>query len=267
MCLTRGRLTEERALSRRQLMLVHSPLLRWLARPLLPKGWTAGSFNTSGEVDAQRVALQTLGTRLAVLSIISFLCKSASAATSYFTRDDTNDPELQSILFLLTTLAVQAVPSAVTLLLLWRYFLGRGSDGSASLMQSLLTHGGESPDDQPHSKAAAARQGKNATEVAELHNQIAELRAKAEQASLLQEENAQLKAKSQEEIAQLRALTVKSQEAIAQLRTLTVKSQEENAQLRAKAQEEIAQLRALTVKAQEENTQLRALLAKSQQPT
>ena len=142
MCLTRGRLTEERALSRRQLMLVHSPLLRWLARPLLPKGWTAGSFKTSGEVDVQRVALQTLGTRLAVLSIISFLCKSASAATSYFTRDDTNDPELQSILFLLTTLAVQAVPSAVTLLLLWRYFLGRGSDGSASLMQSQLTHGG-----------------------------------------------------------------------------------------------------------------------------
>ena len=246
MCLTCGRLTEERALSRRQLMLVHSPLLRWLARPLLPKGWTAGSFKTSGEVDVQRVALQTLGTRLAVLSIISFLCKSASAATSYFTRDDTNDPELQSILFLLTTLAVQAVPSAVTLLLLWRYFLGRGSDGSASLMQSLLTHGGESPADQPHSKAAAARQGKNATEVAaevsELRNEIAELRAKAEQASLLQEQIAQLKAKAQEENAQLRALTVKSQE-------------------------EIAQLRALTVKSQEENAQLKALLAKSQQPT
>jgi hypothetical protein len=227
MCLTRGRLTEERALSRRQLMLVHSLLLRWLARPLLPKGWTAGSFKTSGEVDAQRVALQTLGTRLAVLSIISFLCKSVSAATSYFTRDNTNDPELQSILFLLTTLAVQAVPSAVTLLLLWRYFLGRGSDGSASLMQSLLTHGGESPADQPHSKAAAARQGKNATEVAaevsELHNENAELRAKA---SLLQEENAQLKAKSQEEIAQLRALTVKSQEEIAQLRALLAKSQQ-----------------------------------------
>ena len=83
-------------------------------------------------------------------------------------------------------------------------------------MQSLLTHGGESPADQPHSKAAAARQGKNATEVAaevsELHNEIAELRAKAEQASLLQEENAQLKAKAQEEIAQLKALLAKSQQ-------------------------------------------------------
>ena len=227
MCLTRGRLTEERALSRRQLMLVHSPLLRWLARPLLPKGWTAGSFKTSGEVDAQRVTLQTLGTRLSVLSIISFLCKSASAATSYFTRDDTNDPELQSILFLLTTLAVQAVPSAVTLLLMWRYFLGRVSDGSGSLMQSLLTHGGESPADQPHSKAAAARQGKNATEVAaevsELHNEVAELRAKA---SLLQEENAQLKAKSQEEIAQLKAKSQREQEEIAQLRALLAKSQQ-----------------------------------------
>jgi hypothetical protein len=230
MCLTRDRLTEEQALSRRQLMLVHSSLLRWLARPLLPKGWTAGSFKTSGEVDAQRVALQTLGTRLAVLSIISFLCKSASAATAYFTRDDTNDPELQSILFLLTTLTVQAVPSAVTLLLLWRYFVDRVSDGSGSLMQSLLTHGGESPADQLHSKAAAARQGKNATELAaensELHNENAELMAKAEQASLLQEEIAQLKAKSQEEISQLKAKSQREQEEIAQLRALLAKSQQ-----------------------------------------
>jgi hypothetical protein len=108
--------------------------------------------------------------------------------------------------------------------------LGRGSDGSASLMQSLLTHGGESPADQPHSKAAAALQGKNATELAaevsELHNENVELRAKAEQASLLQEEIAHLKAKSQEEIAQLRALTVKSQEEIAHLRALLAKAQQ-----------------------------------------
>jgi uncharacterized small protein (DUF1192 family) len=45
-----------------------------------------------------------------------------------------------------------------------------------------------------------------------LHNENAELRAKAEQASLLQEEIAQLKAKSQEEIAQLKALLAKSQQ-------------------------------------------------------
>ena len=110
LCLTRSRLTEERALSRRQLMLVHAPFLRWLARPLLPKGWTASGFKTSGEVDAQRVALRTLGTRLAVLSIISFLCKSASVAASYFARDqiaasaqlELLEPEaLRPLLFLL----------------------------------------------------------------------------------------------------------------------------------------------------------------------
>jgi hypothetical protein len=133
-----------------------------------------------------------------------------------FTRDDTNHPELQSILFLLTTLAVQAVPSAVTLLLLWRHFLDRVSDGSGSLMQSLLTHGVQSPDDQLHSKVVAARQGKNATELAaevsELRNENAGLRAKAEQVSLLQEEIAQLKAKSLEENAQLKALLAISQQ-------------------------------------------------------
>jgi hypothetical protein len=53
--------------------LVHSALLRWLARPLLPKGWAAGSFQTAGHMEAQRVALQKLGTRLAALSTASFL--------------------------------------------------------------------------------------------------------------------------------------------------------------------------------------------------
>ena len=72
-CVTRSRLTEERALSSRQLMLVHSKMLRWLARPLLPKGWTAGGFKTSGDLEAQRVSLQTLGNRLAGLGIFSFL--------------------------------------------------------------------------------------------------------------------------------------------------------------------------------------------------
>ena len=57
----------ERPLSKRHLMPVHSEVLRWLAPPLLPKGWAAGGFQTAGEVDAQRVALQTLGTRLTVL--------------------------------------------------------------------------------------------------------------------------------------------------------------------------------------------------------
>ena len=117
-------------------MLVHSPFLRWLARPLLPKGWTAGSFQTTGEVDAQRQALQALGTRLAVLSIVSFLCKSASAATSYFAQEQLDAFEgAQSIIFLVTVLSVQGLPSLITLLLLYRFHFGRGSSGQASLMQ------------------------------------------------------------------------------------------------------------------------------------
>jgi len=136
LCLTRSRLTEERALSRRQLMLVHAPFLRWLARPLLPKGWTASGFKTSGEVDAQRVALQTLGTRLAVLSIISFLCKSASVAASYLARDQiATSAQLESVIFLATTFAVQAVPSAVTLLLLSRFHFSRGGGGGGGAAQ------------------------------------------------------------------------------------------------------------------------------------
>ncbi len=192
MCLTLSRLTEERALSRRQLMLVHSPFLRWLARPLLPKGWTASSFKTAGEVDAQRVALRTLGTRLAVVSILSFLFKSASVAASYFARDFIADSaQLESIIFLATTLAVQAVPSAVTLLLLGRFHFSRGSNGSGALMQALLTREGVSVAVASDAEAAAARQGQQATELAAegsmLPAEVQQLRAKAEQASRLQE--------------------------------------------------------------------------------
>ena len=219
LCLTRSRLTEERALSRRQLMLVHAPFLRWLARPLLPKGWTASGFKTSGEVDAQRVALRTLGTRLAVVSIISFLCKSASVAASYFARDQiAASAQLESVIFLATTFAVQAVPSAVTLLLLSRFHFSRGGSGGA-LMQSLLTREGVSVQVSSDSAAADARQGQQATELAaevsRLQAEAQQLKAKAEQASRLQEETAQ---QQKAHMAKLQQANLRSQEEIAQLR-------------------------------------------------
>ena len=137
--MTRGRLTDERALSKPQLMLVHSNVLRRLARPLLPDGWSAGSFQTAGEVDTQRRALETLGARLAGLSIASFLCKCISSATVYFAGRQVE--QSASVVFLVTVLSVQAVPSLVTLLLLDRFHFG-GGGGGGSLMQSLLTRDG-----------------------------------------------------------------------------------------------------------------------------
>ncbi len=89
----------------------------------------------------QRQALETLGTRLTVLSIVSFLCKSASAATLYFFRNDIDNFEgAESIIFLVTVLSVQGLPSLITLLLLYRFYFGGGSNGQASLMQSRLLH-------------------------------------------------------------------------------------------------------------------------------
>jgi hypothetical protein len=202
-------------------MLVHSPFLRWLARPLLPKGWTASGFKTAGEVDAQRVALRILGTRLAVVSILSFLFKSASVAVSYFARDVIADSaQLESIIFLATALAVQAVPSAVTLLLLGRFHFSRGSDGSSSgaLMQSLLTRDGVSVAVASDSEASAARQGQQATELAaevsRLQAENAHLRAKAEQASRLEQSHQRL----QEAYQKLEQANQRSQEEVAHLR-------------------------------------------------
>jgi hypothetical protein len=242
-CLTRSRLTEERALSRRQLMMVHSPFLRWLARPLLPKGWTSSGFKTVGEVDAQRVALRSLGTQLAVVSISSFLCKSASVAASYFARDIIADSaQLESIIFLATTLAVntvQAVPSAMTLLLLGRFHFSRGSDGRGALMQSLLTRDGVSSAMACDSEVAAARQGQQATEhaaeVFRLQAEVQQFRAKAEQASRLQEENAQQRA----QMAALQHSHQKVQEANQKLEQSNQKLEQANQ----RSQDEVAQLR------------------------
>jgi hypothetical protein len=199
---TRSRLTDERALSSRQLMLVHSKMLRWLARPLLPKGWTAGGFKTSGDVEAQRVSLQTLGNRLAGLAIFSFLCKSVSSATSYFARDllAPASGNFEAIMFLATTLTVQAIPSAMTLLLLSRFHFSGGSERKGTLMQSLLSREDVSLAVSSDSAAAAAisQRAQHAPDIARLQKEIARLKAadsqKASDNIRLQEENARLRA-------------------------------------------------------------------------
>jgi hypothetical protein len=172
----RGRLTEERALSSRQLMLVHSKILRWLARPLLPKGWTAGGFKTSGDVDAQRVSLQSLGNRLAGLGIFSFLCKCVSSATLYFARESElyyTSGNFEAIIFLATTFTVQAIPSALTLLFLSRFYFSGVVESRGTLMQSLLTRADVS--------AAAAPDNEQVFQLAadntRLREEISQLRA------------------------------------------------------------------------------------------
>ena len=209
-CVTRSRLTEERALSSRQLMLVHSKMLRWLARPLLPKGWTAGGFKTSGDLEAQRVSLQTLGNRLAGLGIFSFLCKCVSSATSYFARDvfAPASGNFEAIMFLATTLTVQAIPSAMTLLLLSRFHFSGSGESRGTLMQSLLSREDVALALSSDSAAAAAssQQAQHAPDVARLQEEIARLKAgEAQKAS----DNTRL----QEEIARLRAQMAASQQA------------------------------------------------------
>jgi hypothetical protein len=223
-CVTRSRLTEERALSSYQLMLVHSKMLRWLARPLLPKGWTAGGFKTSGDVEAQRVSLETLGNRLAGLGIFSFLCKCVSSTTSYFARDlfAPASGNFEAIMFLATTLTVQAIPSAMTLLLLSRFHFSGGGERKGTLMQSLLSREDVSLALSSDSAAAAAssQQLQHPHDVARLQEEIAQ---KASDNARLQEENAQLKAgysqkasdiaRLQQENVRLRAQVAASQQA------------------------------------------------------
>ncbi len=256
--MTRGRLTDERALSSRQLMLVQSKMLCWLARPLLPKGWTAGGFKTTGDAEAQRVSLQTLGNRLAGLGIFSFLCKCVSSATSYFARDllATASGNFEAILFLATTLTVQAIPSAMTLLLLSRFHFSGGGEGRGTLMQSLLSREDVSLALSSDYAAAAtsSQQAQLASDVARLQEEIAR---KVSDNARLQEEIARLKtgeaqkasdvARLQEEIARKVSDNARLQDDIARLKTGEAQKATDNARL------------------QEENARLRAQMTASQQ--
>lgn len=120
----------------RQLMLVHSKVLRWLARPLLPTGWNPNDFKTSGAIDVQRVRLETLGSRMFRLKIFSFVCKIVSVATLSYARD-TISPSHHSIIYTMTVLTVQAVPNALTLLLFYQHLVSRnGQSGTTPMIPS-----------------------------------------------------------------------------------------------------------------------------------
>jgi hypothetical protein len=222
---TRSRLTEERALSSRQLMLVHSKTLRWLARPLLPKGWTAGGFKTSGAVEAQRASLQALGNGLSALGIFSFLCKSVSSATLFFARDlFSTSGNFEAIVFLATTLAVQAIPSAMTLLLLSRFHFSGGGESGGTLMKSLLPHGDAMVVLSSDSTDAAAR---SSEELASENTRLkAELKESSEQTRRLRQEMERLKADHLQHQSDVSRLQTESSEHARRL-------QDENQRLRA----------------------------------
>jgi hypothetical protein len=130
----RCRLTNERNLSKWQLMFAHSKFLRRLARPLFPSGWTASSFETSGELDAQRQVLDTLDFRLTALGIVGTMCKFILVTASHFARESTS----QSIIYLVNVLLVEAFPSLVTLLLLYRFHFCESGSSRGALNQLLM---------------------------------------------------------------------------------------------------------------------------------
>ncbi len=142
-CLMLCRLTEELALTSRQLMLVHSKALWWVSRPLLPAAWTPGEFKTSDAIEEQRVKLELLANRIFRMQVFSFVCKTVSVASLLYAPDI--DATQRSIIFSFTVLTVQALPNALTLLLLSRYFFNCGGTrvGSATAMNA-FAHSQES---------------------------------------------------------------------------------------------------------------------------
>jgi hypothetical protein len=87
--------------------------------------------------------------------------------------------QLQTGLFLATILAVQALPSAITLILLWSFLFSRDSSpgtGSSTLMQSLLARDA-SPSDMHGTVSRSVREGDHVREIVMLQNKLSEMRA------------------------------------------------------------------------------------------
>jgi hypothetical protein len=107
-------------------------------------------------------------------SIVSFLCKSASAATCFARVDNDIFDGAEPIIFLDTVFSVQGLPSLNMLLLLYRFHFGGGSNGQPALMQSLLTQHGTLTIGHPGCDAAVARQDQQAAESARWQGQYQE---------------------------------------------------------------------------------------------
>ncbi len=105
------------------------------------------------------------------LSIVSFLRKCASVATCFARVDNDKFDGAQPIIFLVTVLPVQGLPSLNMLLLLYRFHFGGGSNGQPALMQSLLTQQGALTIGHPDCDAAVARQDQQAAESARWQGQ------------------------------------------------------------------------------------------------
>jgi hypothetical protein len=114
-------------------MLVHSKILRWLARPLLPTGWNPHDFKTTDAIDVQRVRLEILGSRMFRLKIFSFVCKIVSVVTLFYARDAIS-PSRHSIIYTVTVLTVQAVPNALALLLFYQHLVSRNGQSGTTPM-------------------------------------------------------------------------------------------------------------------------------------
>jgi hypothetical protein len=118
-----------------------------------------------------------------------------SSATAYLARDSfAASDNFEAVILLITTLTVQAVPSALTLLLLSRHHLGSGSDSGGTPMLSLplLAAADDSVAVSSHPTDAVAShhvQAQTAWQLAADNARLqTELREKSAQNSRLQDE-------------------------------------------------------------------------------
>ena len=108
----------------------------WCAR-FIPPEWQPARFTTTGDLEEWRSSLRGLGIKLAVISVFSFGAKSVLVALQFFGVVSDGG----ALYLSLSTLLVEAIPSLLTITLLFQHHIGsiyavRGGHGIA---RSLLT--------------------------------------------------------------------------------------------------------------------------------
>ena len=115
------------------------------------------------------------------------MCKTSSeVALSFLARDHiVASLQLQTGLFLATILTVQALPSAITLLLLWIFLFSRDSSpGTATLIQSLLAR--DAGSSHVHGAVSdSVSEGNRVRQIVMLQNQLSEMRAELDKANAI----------------------------------------------------------------------------------
>jgi hypothetical protein len=123
-------LTQTPDMSAFQRLVLGSRVLWWLLKPFIQKSWRPDEAKTSDELKAWRQVLRRLGLKLAVTSISSFVLKAVLELMDVL---GVFAGGKYSLMFALSTICAEGVPSLLSLIFLLQYHLAITKDNRSRM--------------------------------------------------------------------------------------------------------------------------------------